>query len=208
MTPDPELLSTINDAEVMTLIRWRDRRIDDCGHDARSTYVEQFWLGTLGPSTTLLLRHCATLLDGTDSTAANLRDTASTLGLGHEGGSRSALSRTISRACRFRTARFVGSATLAVRVRLPQLSRRQLARLPKEAQRRHEEFVTTDLTQDAVRQQQPRARRLAAGLIECGDSIDQAERQLALMSLHPAVVAEAVRWAWSLHHGQPAREAA
>src|SRR5262245_33165362 len=36
-----------------TLIRitpWIDPVVDRRGHDPRSTYVEQFWLGTLGPA--------------------------------------------------------------------------------------------------------------------------------------------------------------
>src|SRR3954468_992994 len=35
---------------------WPDPVIDALGHDPRSLYVEQFWLGILGPSTTWLLR--------------------------------------------------------------------------------------------------------------------------------------------------------
>ena len=30
---------------------WPDGVIDALGHDPRSTYVEQFWLGILGPAT-------------------------------------------------------------------------------------------------------------------------------------------------------------
>ncbi len=35
---------------------WPDGVIDALGHDPRSLYVERFWLGILGPSTTWLLR--------------------------------------------------------------------------------------------------------------------------------------------------------
>ena len=34
---------------------WADPLIDRLGHDPRSTYVEQFWLGILGPRTVWLL---------------------------------------------------------------------------------------------------------------------------------------------------------
>ena len=30
---------------------WVDPLVDRLGHDPRSTYVEQYWLGILGPST-------------------------------------------------------------------------------------------------------------------------------------------------------------
>jgi hypothetical protein len=208
MTSSINLPPAVVSSEVVTLIPWIDHRVDAFGHDPRSAYVEQYWLGTLGPSTTWFLRYCANLLDTTGSTAVNLREAASTLGIGHEGGSRSAMTKTIARACRFRAARCVGSATLAVRLRLPQLSYRQVQRLPEPAQLRHEEFIAANLSHDAVCRQQSRARRLAVCLIECGDSYDQAERQLARMSFHPAIVAEAIRWAWSLHHGRSSPEAA
>ena len=208
MTSSVNLPPTITNAEVITLIPWLDQRVDAFGHDPRSAYVEQFWLATLGPSTTWFLRHCADLLDETASTAVNLRETASALGIGHEGGARSAMAKTVARACRFRAARSVGSTTLAVRLRLPQLSHRQVQRLPEAAQRRHDEFLAAGLSHDAVGRQQPRARRLASGLIECGDTIDEAERQLAFMNFHPAVIAEAVQWAWRLHHCERSPEAA
>ena len=208
MTSSINLPPAVIDSEVITLIPWIDHRVDATGHDPRSTYVEQFWLGTLGPSTTWFLRHCANRLDDAGSTAVNLREIASTLGIGHEGGSRSAMSKTVTRACRFRAARSVGSATLAVRLRLPQLSYRQVQRLPEPVQRRHEEYLAVNLSRDEVCRQQSRARRLAVCLIECGDSFEQTERLLARMSYHPAIVAEAVRWAWSLHHGRSSPEAA
>lgn len=206
MTSSVQLPPTIANSEVITLIPWPDPRFDAFGHDPRSTYVEQFWLATLGPATTWFLRHCADLLDETASTAVNLRETASTLGIGHEGGARSAMAKTVARACRFRAARSVGSATLAVRLRLPQLSHRQVRRLPESVQQRHEEFLAASSSPDVAGRQKPRARRLASGLIECGDTVSEAERQLACMKFHPAVIAEAVHWAWD-HRGQESPEA-
>jgi len=208
MTSSINLPPAVVDSEVITLIPWIDHRVDAFGHDPRSTYVEQFWLGTLGPSTTWFLRHCANLLDAADSTSVNLRETASTLGIGHEGGSGGAMSKTVARACRLRAARSVGSANLAVRLRLPQLGSRQLQRLPEPVRRLHQEFIAVDLSRDAVCRQQSRARRLAVCLIESGDSFEQTEGLLARMSYHPAIVAEAVRWAWRLHHGRSSPEAA
>ena len=200
--------ATIVDTDVITLIPWTDHRRDAFGHDLRSAYVEQFWLGTLGPSTTWFLRHCASALENADDAAVNLRETACALGIGFEGGSRSAMLKTVARACRFRAARAVGSTTLAVRLRLPQLSTRQLHRLPASLQQRHAEFVGAGGGPDGLRRQQLRARRLALGLVECGDSISETESQLDRLRFHPAIAADAVRWAWSLHHGRVPPEAA
>ena len=47
------------------VLRWHDPLIDRLGHDPRSRYVERFWLGILGPSTTLVLRVFADALDET-----------------------------------------------------------------------------------------------------------------------------------------------
>ena len=57
VTPDP-----------LHVVRWHDPLIDQLGYDPRSRYVEQFWLGVLGPSTTLLIRHLADALDGFEPT--------------------------------------------------------------------------------------------------------------------------------------------
>ena len=200
--------AAIIDSDVVTLIPWTDNRKDAFGHDLRSAYVEQFWLGTLGPSTTWFLRHCAAVLEDTEDAAVSLRETACALGIGFEGGARSAMVKTVARACRFRAARAVGSTTLAVRLQLPQLSHRQLQRLPASLQQRHEEYLASRQGPDGLRQQQLKARQLALGLVECGDNISETELQLARLKFHPAIAAEAVRWAWSLHHGRMPPEAA
>lgn len=207
MTVTTKQPAAIIDTDVVTLIPWTDHRKDMFGHDLRSAYVEQFWLGTLGPSTTWFLRHCAGVLEGVDDAAVNLRETACALGIGFEGGSRSAMVKTVARACRFRAARAVGSTTLAVRLRLPQLSHRQLQRMPESVQQRHEEYLAR-AGPGGLRHQQHRARRLALGLVECGDSISETELHLSRLKFHPAIAADAVRWAWSLHHGRVPSEAA
>ena len=42
---------------------WPDPVLDNLGHDARSPYVERYWLPILGPSATLLVRRLAAALD-------------------------------------------------------------------------------------------------------------------------------------------------
>ena len=165
--------------------------------------MEHFWLGTLGPSTTWFLRYCATELDGADGAAVELNEVAARLGIGHRGGTSSPMSRAVIRACRFRAARPAGPGTLAVRRHLPTLNRRQLQRLPAAIQRRHEIFVMAAASAGDVGELRRKARRLALGLIECGDGYDDAELQLGRWRFHPAMAAEAVRWAWECHHGAP-----
>ena len=33
----------------LSVTRWEDAVVDEIGHDARSAYVERFWLSILGP---------------------------------------------------------------------------------------------------------------------------------------------------------------
>ncbi len=68
----------------LRVVAWPDEIIDSLGMDPRSAYVEKFWLGVIGPSTTWLLRHMANELEahpgGFD---LELEETARRLGLGH-----------------------------------------------------------------------------------------------------------------------------
>ncbi|MEZ5243809.1 MAG: hypothetical protein R2707_01835 [Acidimicrobiales bacterium] len=179
---------------------WDDPIVDRLGHDPRSGYVEQFWLGILGPSTIWLLRHCRHELDRSpNGFVLDLGDAAGALGLGHNGGRNSPLARSIARACRFDAARAVGEGQLDVRRRLPPLNRGQLARLPPLLQRRHQAFLEAHDAGDHAAIER-RARRLALGLVQCGDGLDDAELQLGQWRFHPAIAAAAVRWAWTQHH--------
>lgn len=187
------------------IIPWETDSDDKAGHDPRSAYVEHFWLGTLGPTTTWFLRYCASELDGADGAAVELNEVAARLGIGHRGGANSPMNRAVVRACRFRAARPAGPGTLEVRRRLPTLNHRQIQRLPAEAQRRHELFMMAATATSGVEEQRRKARRLALGLIECGDGYDDAELQLGRWRFHPAMAAEAVKWAWQCHHGGPAK---
>lgn len=195
------------ESDVITLIPWTDHHTEIFGHDPRSAYVERFWLGTLGPSTTWFLRHCASLLEDAEEVRVNLRETAIVLGIGFESGARSAMVKTVSRACRFRTARPVGATTLAVRLRLPLLSHGQPRRMPEDLQQSHDEYMSATATNGAFLSQQPRARQVALSLVECGDSISETELELGRMRFHPAVAADAVRWAWSHHYGRVPKHA-
>src|SRR5438552_10418737 len=81
---------------------WPDPVIDAVGHDPRSAYVEQFWLGVLGPSTTWLMRRLASGLEAEPAGfELSLPDTARALGLGEKGGRNSPFVRALSRCCQF-----------------------------------------------------------------------------------------------------------
>ncbi len=187
--------------ESIKVSAWPDPLIDRLGHDPRSVYVEQFWLGILGPSTVWLLRHCASRLDtapeGFDLT---LTDVAAALGLGHRGGHNSPLARSIMRACRFGAARAISENELQVRRHLAPLNRGQVERLPEHLRERHRIYIEGELDTGDLESQRRRARRLALGLVACGGQVDDSELQLGRWRIHPSVAAEAVRWAWDQHN--------
>jgi hypothetical protein len=179
---------------------WPDPVIDRLGHDPRSTYVERFWLGVLGPSTLWLLRRVADELDRhPEGFTLNLAETARAIGIGMRGGRNSPFMRSIERSCRFGAARFVGAGKLAVRRKLPPLTRQQALRLPESLQREHQTWLErgpgpnpTGATVDDLRE---RARGLALSMLDLGEDLEAAERQLHRWHFHPALAHDALRWA-------------
>jgi hypothetical protein len=111
------------------------------------------------------------------------------------------MARAVTRACRFGCARSTGTDAIDVRRRLPPLNRSQIERLPLVLQQRHHDADEAALRAPDLDSQRARARRLALGLIECGDPVDNTELQLGRWRFHPSIAAEAVRWAWDCHHG-------
>lgn len=179
---------------------WDDPVVDHLGHDPRSAYVEHFWLPILGPSTTLLLRRLAGVLDQQPEGAeVDLSTTAKALGLGTQGGKRSAFLRALDRSTQFGLAQQLGATRLAVRRRVPPLTQRQVVRLPKALQTDHGEWAKVHRPKGESSGLQ-RARVLALDLISAGVEVDAVERQLGRWGLHPAVAYDASRWAELRHH--------
>ncbi len=192
-TPAPDQLT-------IAIRPWPDGVIDALGHDPRSSYVEQFWLGILGPSTTWLLRRLAAGLEANPAGFdLPLADTARALGLGTKGGRHSPFMRALGRCCQFGLAEAKGDGILAVRRKLPPLNRRQLLRLPPALQAAHEEWQRNQLQTPAAEQLRRRCRRLALSLVELGEDLEATERQLERWKFHPTLSREAAQWAWDRH---------
>ncbi len=124
-----------------------DPVLDTLGHDPRSTYVEQYWLSILGPSATLLLRRLARDLETSpDGFQLDPGQWALEMGVGAKGGKHGPFWRSIDRICRFGAARRNGRS-LAVRRRLPPLTRRQVDRLPDQLRVAHQRWSDERLRQ-------------------------------------------------------------
>jgi hypothetical protein len=196
------------DLSSLLVVPWTDPVIDQIGYDPRTVYVERFWLGILGPSATWLVRHLVDRLDGEpEGYELDLDECATALGLGRRPGAAGVFPRTLARCCQFGAARFVTPTTLAVRRRMPPLTRRQVARLPAKLRDDHDRWVDRPPA-DAADEMRERARQLALSLVELGEDGAGTERQLHRWRFHPALASEATAWALSRHAGHTGDSAA
>lgn len=185
-----------SDCDRLLVRPWPDPVLEQVGYDPRSPYVERFWLGTLGPSATWLVRHVADRFDvAPGEFVLDFEACAAAIGLGRGWSRSGALPRTLARCCEFRIARLVNRTTLEVRPRLAPLSQRQLSRLPDSLRSEHERWMADapDATRNAVLTD--RARRLALSLLELGEDADSAERQLERWRFPAQMARDAIGWA-------------
>lgn len=175
---------------VIEIVAWSDPSFELTGHDPRSVYVERFWLGLLGPSTTWMLRRFARGLEECpQGFRVDLADTGRALGLGESLGRNSATQRSLLRACQFGAAYRVSGQRLAVRSHLPTLTRRQVSRLPETLQQAHERWMAHPVGEDELR----RATAAARGLAAAGERLGDIERQLRTWGCAPLLARDAAR---------------
>lgn len=175
---------------------WRDPVIDLLGHDPRSPYVERFWVATLGPTCTLLLRHIAAGFDlHPDGFDLDLETTARAIGLGTKDQENGPFHRGLARIVQLRMGQPTLEGSLAVRHRIPPLTRSQVERLPAPLRAEHERWTTVASQEPTPAQRRTRARRLALSLLELGETAEATEQQLHRWKVHPAMAHEALRWA-------------
>ncbi len=172
---------------ILHIVAWHDPVADPHGLHPCSRYVELYWLGIIGPSTTWLLRRLTYGLevhgDGFD---LHLPDTARSLGLGDKMGKNAPFRRALARLVTFELARPHGPGGLAVRQRIPPLPLRHLRRLPTSLQRSHRRWLAEQQLSEPE-QMRRRALRLAAGLAGAGHDRSTIERRLGEWQFHPAV---------------------
>ncbi len=169
------------------IVPWVDPVADPHGVTPCSRYVELFWLPTIGPSTTWLLRRLSYGLEvRRDGFDLELSEAARSLGLGSRMGKNSPFRRALQRLCTFELARGHGPGGLAVRTVVPPLPLRHLSRLPASLQSSHRRWAGEQRLPEAERMRR-RAGRLARELSGEGRSREDIERQLGAWHFHPAV---------------------
>lgn len=129
-------------------------------HDPRSAYVERFWISTLGPSATWIMRRLADEFDANpDGFVIDLGDLAGSLGMSWTRRADSPFGRALHRCVMFGLAR-PGLEGYEVRRRIPDLGPRQLSRLPAAMRATHDEWTARATAFDA--------RLVADGLVAAG----------------------------------------
>jgi hypothetical protein len=188
------------DSDALTVRPWEDPVVDRVGFDPRSPYVERFWLGVIGPSTTWLLRRIAAGFDASpEGFAMPLGETARALGLGDRSGRNSPFFRTINRMLQFELAMVTHPDEIAVRRRLPALGPRYIPRLSPALQEAHQQWLAEARREPPAEAQRRRSRQLALSLLELGEDAEEVERQLLRWRYHPALARESALWATDRH---------
>jgi hypothetical protein len=199
VTDPPGLPEWFGDAGTVPVRPWADDVIDTLGFDPRSSYVERFWLGILGPSTTWLLRRIAAGFDAApQGFDLELGPTARELGLGEKSGRHSPFMRALWRCRQFELARVVDDC-FEVRRKIPPLNRRQLHRVAPHLQDAHQAWQQARLGAAAAEADRRRARTLALTMLEIDPDAGAVEQRLASWGVHPSTASDAARWAWDRH---------
>ncbi len=157
------------------ILPWNDSANSSGGFDPRSLYVETFWLGTLGPTSTWLMRLVAYSLDSSpEGITLDAEEIARRIGVGTRTGRNSALSKTLRRCARFDIARLPclsppaapaptppaappaytgsplagnGMLVVEIRRRMPALPSKYVRQLPGYLQQLHASFLAGETSQ-------------------------------------------------------------
>jgi hypothetical protein len=179
------------------VLPWHDPVVDRRGHDPRSVYVEQFWLGVLGPTATWLLRRLVAGFDRQpDGYVLDVVGTARSLGLSVTKGTASPFNKAVTRCVMFGLVQRRTESWL-VRRRVPAVSQRHLVRLPDDVQTQHAQWTTTTIHIDAL----ARAHALAAAMLAAGDDRSLLEPQLVAVGVPAPAAAEACELLRQAPHG-------
>jgi hypothetical protein len=188
------------DSDALSIRPSSDATTENIGFDPRSSYVERFWLGLIGPSCTWLMRRMAAGFDASpEGFEMAIGDTARAIGLGDRAGRNSPFLRTLNRLVQFDLARVSGPAELTVLRLMPPLNTRQVARLSPVLQEAHDAWRAERSQRSPIEQQRRRSRQLALSLLELGEDPEEVERQLLRWRYHPTLASEAAAWAASRH---------
>ncbi len=131
---------------------WIDPTLEQYGYPVAGDYVETFWLSTLGPTSTWLLRRLVGVLEAADAASdldASIRidvcEIAGAIGVGSPVDRLTPLAKALDRLVMFGAAQVRGER-LVVRRFLPPLAAKQIDRLPTHLHRCHSAWTAGERT--------------------------------------------------------------
>lgn len=198
--PDSPVSQSPPGTRSIYVYRWVDPVVDRQGFHARSQYVEAFWLSSLGPTATLLLRHLSEVIEhNSEGVNIEISSCARRLGVSESEARNSTFRRSLSRLVQFGLARQSGMS-VAVRLYVPLISRRQLLRLTPQLREAHTAMTIGSEVPQTLNGRRERCRRVAGALAQLGDSPAAIEQQLANWGFHPSLIGDVSRWLQTSTH--------
>jgi hypothetical protein len=122
----------------LRVVTFTDPLVDRLGHRVDSVYVEAYWLPVIGPASVLAARRLAAWLEASadGEVVVSLEELGRSLGLSGQVTRNAPVVRTLRRLADFGLAGY-GADRYALRLRVPPLPARYLARLPEPLQLAH-----------------------------------------------------------------------
>ena len=172
--------------KTLVVVPWLDPIVDEVGFDVFSRYAEMFWLPIMGPSALWIQRRIvmgfAEFPGGYEMDTAEI---ALAVGLSFTQGANCPFTRALRRCQWFGAAQSVHGG-LAVRIKLPPVSRRQIQRFPTSLK---QSLAAWPVESTDHQQLVERAKLVASALITTGDDTDLLESRLTRIGIPVGIAA-------------------
>ena len=172
--------------KTLVVVPWLDPIVDEVGFDVFSRYAEMFWLPIMGPSALWIQRRIvmgfAEFPGGYEMDTAEI---ALAVGLSFTQGANCPFTRALRRCQWFGAAQSVHGG-LAVRIKLPPVSRRQIQRFPISLK---QSLAAWPVDSADHQQLVERAKLVASALITTGDDTDLLESRLTRIGIPVGIAA-------------------
>jgi hypothetical protein len=128
---------------------WDDPTLAQYGFGVGDDYIETFWLSTLGPTATWLVRRLVAVLgDRPGAVRIDVTELSAALGIGSPQDRLTPLAKALDRLVMFGVAQ-MRRDRLGVRLHLPPLASKQIDRLPRHLQTAHDAWISGRRVSDA-----------------------------------------------------------
>lgn len=130
------------DPTTLVVESWSDPTLEQYGFEVAGDYVELFWLSTLGPTSTWLLRRLVAVIgDRPEAVRVDVTELATALGIGSPQDHLTPFVKSLDRLVMFGVAQ-ARRDRVGVRRFVPPLATKQLDRLPAHLRRTHDAWMT------------------------------------------------------------------